>query len=577
MAMSLQFIADLQRAAANAGSAPAAPTPQGGNISPQFLTDIQSFASSQQAPQVPQGGNLSLDFVTDLQRAVGVTPPAPFVPQGGNISLPFVTDLQAAVGVTPPPAPPPGPAIPPTGLAGSELALNTGLTSALDSLTQAGATGRADITAGTTGALDLLTGAGQTVAGQFQQGQDILAGAGQDINARLLAGQNILTGAGQNVATQFGQGQNLLTAAGVDVSGLFGQGQGLLRGAGQDVSNLFQQGIDPVSQFIQPGADALQLQLALSGALGQEAFNAALIQSPAQQFLLDEGIQARLRGASATGGLAGGDILKELTRFGQGQASTRLQEQIDNLSTLSAQGLTGATVAGQLRGLEAGVTSDIGRAGATLAGLEAGVTSEIGRAGATLAGQEAGITSTLGVAGAGLTETGATLAGDLGRTGADLTGREAAITSILGQTGADISQLEGLSLANLEQTLGPEAARAFLETGQLTAAGRTVAGQDIAGAIGEATTALSTLVNQQGIGVSDILASAGTNLANILRDLGVTDATSREQLATILANIATGSASTTAGLPGIPGTQETSGILDDVVKVIEGAGTAAAA
>ena len=94
--------------------------------------------------------------------------------------------------------------------------------------------------------------------------------------------------------------------------------------------------------FMQPyeqaGQTALQQQLALSGALGQEAFNEAYQESPQMAFLREQGMRANLAGAAATGGLGGGNVQKELQRFGQGLASQGLQQQIGNLGALSGQG-----------------------------------------------------------------------------------------------------------------------------------------------------------------------------------------------------------------------------------------------
>ena len=94
--------------------------------------------------------------------------------------------------------------------------------------------------------------------------------------------------------------------------------------------------------FMQPyeaaGQAALQKQLALSGALGQEAFNEAYQESPQMAFLREQGMRANLAGAAATGGLGGGNVQKELQRFGQGLASQGLQQQIGNLGALSGQG-----------------------------------------------------------------------------------------------------------------------------------------------------------------------------------------------------------------------------------------------
>ena len=102
------------------------------------------------------------------------------------------------------------------------------------------------------------------------------------------------------------------------------------------------------------GATALQQQMALSGALGQEAFDQAYQESPQMAFLREQGMRANLAGAGATGGLGGGNIQKELQRFGQGLASQGLQQQIGNLSGLSSMG---QNAAGTMANIQTGLGS----------------------------------------------------------------------------------------------------------------------------------------------------------------------------------------------------------------------------
>ena len=105
-------------------------------------------------------------------------------------------------------------------------------------------------------------------------------------------------------------------------------------------------GAETASGFMQPyqqaGETALQQQMALSGALGQEAFDQAYQESPQMAFLREQGMRANLAGSAATGGLGGGNVQKELQRFGQGLASQGLQQQISNLSGLTSGGQNAA-------------------------------------------------------------------------------------------------------------------------------------------------------------------------------------------------------------------------------------------
>lgn len=102
------------------------------------------------------------------------------------------------------------------------------------------------------------------------------------------------------------------------------------------------------------GESALQKQLALSGALGKEAFDAAYQASPQMQFLQDRGERAVARNAAAIGGLGGGNVQRELAKFSQGLASQDLQNQIGNLQALSGTGMDASQQAATLgtRGAE---------------------------------------------------------------------------------------------------------------------------------------------------------------------------------------------------------------------------------
>ena len=53
-------------------------------------------------------------------------------------------------------------------------------------------------------------------------------------------------------------------------------------------------------------------------------------ESPYYNFLLEEGLKARERSASATGTLGSGERLKDIERFGQGLASTEYNNYVDN-------------------------------------------------------------------------------------------------------------------------------------------------------------------------------------------------------------------------------------------------------
>ena len=127
--------------------------------------------------------------------------------------------------------------------------------------------------------------------------------------------------------------------------------------------------------YMQAGQQALGLQGALSGAQGQAAFDAAYTDSPYMRFLQEQGDRTVTRNSAAIGGLGGGNVQKELVRYGQGLAGQGLQQQIQNLSGLSGIGLNAAQGGAQMAGNQgtalAGITQRAGEGMSNLA-MQAG-------------------------------------------------------------------------------------------------------------------------------------------------------------------------------------------------------------
>jgi len=106
---------------------------------------------------------------------------------------------------------------------------------------------------------------------------------------------------------------------------------------------------DDLSPFLQAGTGALTQEQALLGLSGQQAQQRAIDEfslRPDQQFIRQQGEQALVRNAAATGGLGGGNVLKELQTFGQGTASQALSEQLNRLSALRTGGQSTGTSLG---------------------------------------------------------------------------------------------------------------------------------------------------------------------------------------------------------------------------------------
>lgn len=284
------------------------------------------------------------------------------------------------------------------------------------------------------------------------------------------------------------------------------QGVGEIQG-GRDVATQFlEQAIGGFDPFAQQGTQAGGIQSALSGALGQEAQRQALLNlQPVNEFLQQQGEQALNRQAAALGGIGGGNVRRELVRFGQGLAGQSAQQQFANLGTVANRGFGSLQEQGALRGRQGDISAQAGR--------------------------------------------------DIG--------------SLLQQTGRDI--------LGARQAAGRDIAGVFGGTGQQLATGRTRAGEQIAGAIGGTTSALADLVSQQGQQAGAVIGGTQSNLANLLSGAGQQQAAGQTQLAAILANLATQQGSTVAGLPSIPGIQETEGILARLGQAASGVGTAIAA
>ena len=186
-----------------------------------------------------------------------------------------------------------------------------------------------------------------------------------DIQVGLLGSEQALTGGAQAAIDRL----DALNAAGrQDLQSNYQTG--LDRASAQaeiargDITENFGRAEAMFDPYRDAGSAAIQKQAALSGALGQEAFDQAYQESPQMAFLREQGMRANLSGAAATGGLGGGNVQKELQRFGQGLASQGLQQQIANLGVLSGQGLgasgSAATIATGAGANLANIASNLG-------------------------------------------------------------------------------------------------------------------------------------------------------------------------------------------------------------------------
>lgn len=280
------------------------------------------------------------------------------------------------------------------------------------------------------------------------------------------------------------------------------------------------QGVGGVLQpWQKPGLQALDVQAALSGAMGPQAQQAAYANfqtSPGQQYLQSRAEQALLRNSAALGGLGGGRVRQELQRQAIGEAS---QDFNNNFARL-----------GQVAGI-----------GANAAGQQAG---QIG----SLYGQQAGIAG-------------------------NLESQRMGLQSAQNQTLAQLAGNFGTRASDNAMTAGGNAATIAAQTGRDVATGRYDTGVRLAGAAGDTTSALAGLINAQGQDIAGTIASGAGDLASIIAGAGTAQAGSQTELAKLLANILAGQGGNVGSLPGVPGVQQQGGQLGNIGDLLSGIGS----
>ena len=334
----------------------------------------------------------------------------------------------------------------PTGVRGFEAAANRGMNQAIATQQAAQQAARGDLSAGM-----------QEVARLYGLNLD-------DLRAAQQAAQGSLT-----QAMQTGRGLYGENIAGIQAAGERARG---------DLQNYMGQAAGLFQPYQQAGTQALQQQLALSGALGQDAFNQAYQESPYVRFLREQGERSTLAGAAATGGLGGGRVQQELVRFGQGLASQGLQQQIGNLGNLSGIGLNAA-------GSGANILTGLGT---NLANLGTGTAQSVAGQRENLAGLES--------------QYGTNLANLATGTAQNIAGQRQNLAGAQGQYAANLANMglqTGGNIANLQYGTAADIANQRMQAGQL-----------LAGQVGTAAAGLGNLASAQGNYLSDILNRYGT-------------------------------------------------------------------
>lgn len=154
---------------------------------------------------------------------------------------------------------------------------------------------------------------------------------------------------------------------------------------------------DILNPYVTAGTGSLNAQQALLGLAGNDAQRAAIAgieRSPGFTSLMEQGENAILQNASATGGLRGGNVQDALMKFRPQALASQIQQRFQNLNSLTQ---TGANAAGALGSASQNSSQQIlqalgemgaSRQGQALAGGEAnaGFMGSIGKAAGGLIG-----------------------------------------------------------------------------------------------------------------------------------------------------------------------------------------------
>ena len=147
-----------------------------------------------------------------------------------------------------------------------------------------------------------------------------------------------------------------------------------------------QQGaLTPFRELALPGLTQASALAGVSGPEAQQQFFNSLQPNPGQEFREQEGERGILRNASVTGGLGGGNVLRDLQQFGVNSGRAQVENQFNRLSGLAG---TAQTATGQL-----------GQAGHRFAtGVGEQLTNQSNAIASGLAGQQQAKSSAIGTA-----------------------------------------------------------------------------------------------------------------------------------------------------------------------------------
>ena len=203
-----------------------------------------------------------------------------------------------------------------------------------------------------------------------------------------------------------------------------------------------------LSGFASGGAGAQNMQAALSGALGpieQERAIASFSSSPGQQYLMENSERAIRRNAAMTGGLQGGNVLKELQRNAIGLSAQDFQNNFNRLGTVADRGFNASS---QMAGYNAGRGTNAANLLSGSSGRQ--MDARLG-AGTQIAGMQnnAGVNAANAITGASQflggtrLDTGNRIAGSINQTTQQVAGNQSA-DALVNLLGGQSSQLANL-------------------------------------------------------------------------------------------------------------------------------------
>lgn len=315
-----------------------------------------------------------------------------------------------------------------------------------------------------------------------------------------------------------GFGQKAIDAvnsAGAAASGAISSGMGQVTGA-------FDEGVSALNKYLPQGVNAFNQIAALTGASGvpaQQKAYASYMESPDLQFLREQGERSVLQNARAAGGV-GGNVLKELQRYGTGVASQGFNDYFNRLKGVSDVGYGASQGVGSLRGQQAGIVGN-------LTAQQAQNAMQQGQLNASI----------------------------LGGMGSDALG--------VGQAILGERQNLGSNLASLLSGQGGAAADYAFNTGANIASGRQQAGRDI-----------SAIQQAQGQGLSNMVGGNASNIAQLLSGVGDTINNQQGNLASILANLATNTASTAGNQTSVAQFMKSPDYLKQLSQILGATGAA---